>query len=80
MVEETALDGGRAHLARRGFAAADRAGLDREQRIALAEFGLKRDVTSWDDLSLPELRRVVDMLDGWAYVMVLRSQNPTAPE
>lgn len=47
---------------------------DRESRLQLAEWILKRDVESWSDLSRFEWMRLVDALRGWEAVKVMRTQ------
>jgi hypothetical protein len=51
---------------------ADRYGLTRDDRIALAETLLWRDVTSWTQLSEEQLDRLLDALEGYALVGFLR--------
>jgi hypothetical protein len=47
---------------------------DRESRLALAEWILRRDVESWNDLRRVEWMRLVDALRGWEAVKVMRVQ------
>lgn len=48
-------------------------GLDRDDRIDLAEIMLNRDVPSFLDLDESEVCRLLDALRGWAFVQHLRS-------
>lgn len=57
------------------FAAAANAGLDDDDRVAVAGMIVQREIQSWSELSLDELRRVTDGLRGWAYVEVVRQQK-----
>ena len=47
---------------------AKRIGIDREDRIGLAEMILRRDVPSWKALSEEELTRVLDALEGYVLI------------
>ena len=49
--------------------------LDRDDRIALAENLLWRDVASWKDLDEDELTRLLDCLEGYYLVGSLRLQR-----
>lgn len=49
-------------------------GLDRQERIELAEMILRRDIGSWTELSEPDLVRLLDALEGYALVSHLRGQ------
>lgn len=66
-------------LRRRAFAAADRAGLDRYERMDFAEMLLKQDVNSWGDLAPFDFQRVIDGLDGWHLVDTLHKQRSPQP-
>lgn len=50
-------------------------GLDRQDRLELAEMILRRDVTSWKDLTEPELIRILDALEGFGLVTHLRTSR-----
>lgn len=65
---------------RRAFAAADRAGLDRDERLEFAEILLKQDVESWNDLAPFDWQRIVDALDGWHLVDTLHMQRKRSPQ
>lgn len=47
-------------------------GLSRDDRLGLAEVLLRRDVTSWTELSEDQLVRLLDALEGYALVAHLR--------
>lgn len=49
--------------------------LDREDRLALAENLLWRDVHSWKDLAEEDLDRLLDCLEGYTLVGTLRLQR-----
>lgn len=49
--------------------------LDREDRLALAENLLWRDVNSWKDLTDEELVRLLDCLEGYHLIGTLRLQR-----
>ena len=53
---------------RKAMQYADRYGLDRDDRLHLAEVLLRRDVTSWKQLSEPDLVRLLDALEGFALI------------
>lgn len=62
-------------LRRRCFAILSEAGIsDRQSRCDLAEWVLRRDVTTWSDLSRFEWSRLTDALVGWESVRELRRQ------
>lgn len=48
-------------------------GLDRDDRLSLAQMLLHRDVTSWKDLDDAQVCRVLDALEGAQLVGHLRS-------
>lgn len=48
---------------------------DRESRLQLAEWVVRRDVESWSDLSRYEWSRLLDALRGWEAVRVMRMQS-----
>lgn len=50
-------------------------GLDRDDRLSLAEVLLRRDVASWKDLSEDQLVRLLDALEGYALVRHLRQEG-----
>lgn len=54
------------------FQLCDEAGLDRQDRLDLAEIMLNRDVPTFTDLSEDEVGRLLDALRGWAYICHLR--------
>lgn len=49
--------------------------LDRDDRLALAEVVLNREVDSWKSLSLDEARRLLDQMSGYVHVRHLRLER-----
>lgn len=43
-------------------------GLDREERLALAQMVLRRDITTWSTLDDEQLERMLDCLEGYGLV------------
>jgi len=60
---------------RRAFASADRAGLDRDERVEFGEMLLKVDLSSWKDLTVEQLSRLCDALEGHHLVSTLVAQR-----
>lgn len=58
------------------YALAKQLGLSREERHELAEFILKRDVRSWNELSDSQMERLADGLNVTVCVATLISQRP----
>lgn len=58
---------------RKLFGYADTFGLERDDRIALAETLLRRDITSWRDLNREQINRLLDAFEGAALIMHLLS-------
>lgn len=61
---------------RKLFVVADEVGLYRDERIALAEYLLRRDVKTWKDLTEDQVRRLLDAFDGWHLINELLAQRP----
>lgn len=57
----------------------DQLGLERDERIALSETLLWRDVRSWSDLSDHEIRRMLDCLEGYLLVTLLKTGGTLPP-
>lgn len=53
--------------------------LDRDDRLALAEVTLDRDIESWSELTYEEARRLLDKMSGYVEVRHLRQQKRTSP-
>lgn len=53
----------------------DQLGLDRDDRIGLAETLLWRDVRSWSELDDVEILRLLDALEGYILVAELRLRH-----
>lgn len=64
-------------LARRRklFVYADALGMSREERIDLAEFVLRRDITSWKQLDDTQVLRLLDCFEGHALITWMLSQR-----
>jgi len=60
---------------RRLFVWADDLGLNRDERIALAEYLLRRDIQSWKDLTEEQVCRLLDACEGHALIETLISQR-----
>ena len=58
---------------RKLFAFADQYDLTREERIEFAEYLLRRDVTSWKNLSDAQVCRLLDAFEGAELLMALAS-------
>lgn len=57
----------------------DQLGLDRDDRIALAETLLWRDVRSFSDLDAREIDRMLDCLEGFLFVTILKTGGTLPP-
>lgn len=66
-------------LRKRAFAAADRVGLDREERIEFSQMLLKTDADTWGSFTESEFARLVDALDGAHLVDTLRALRSPQP-
>lgn len=51
-------------------------GLTREERIELAQFLLRRDITSWTQLDDEQNTRLLDALEGWQLIDALLAMRP----
>ena len=54
---------------------ADEIGLDRDERIAIAEMLLRRDFTSWSQLDEGQVDRMLDALEGFQLIVELARQR-----
>jgi hypothetical protein len=61
---------------RKMFVWADELGLTREERIQMARFLLRRDITSWNQLDEDQVGRMLDALEGAHLVLALRLMRP----
>jgi len=50
-------------------------GLEREERLGLAEMILRRDISSWSELSAAQVDRMLDALEGAVLVTHLIGQR-----
>jgi hypothetical protein len=50
--------------------------MTREERIELAEYVLRRDISSWKDLTDQQVCRMLDVLEGAALVIHMLGQRP----
>lgn len=57
---------------RAGFAFANDLGLDRDDRMALAEVVCGHEVSTWNHLTRDEMRQVLKAMDSYVYVRHLR--------
>lgn len=64
----------RAQLAA-GFAMCHDLMLDREDRLALSEVVLSRDVASWNDLTWAEMSKLLTALNGYVQIRHLRLER-----
>ena len=53
-------------------------GLERDERLAFAEYLLRRDVSSFDDLDEDQVLRLLDGLEGFDLIVALLAQRPPA--
>lgn len=53
---------------KKAMAMAKELGLDRDARMELAEYLLRRDIASWTDLEEHQLDRILDAFDGHHYI------------
>lgn len=60
---------------RKSFLLCDEVGLDRDQRLELAEYLLRRDVTSWNHLDDDQIGRLLDALEGYQLISELKRQQ-----
>lgn len=56
---------------RKLFAYADTFGMSRQERIDLSEILLRRDITSWQDLTDGQVDRLLDAFEGAALIIHL---------
>ena len=61
---------------RRLFALAGEIGLTRDERLEIATYLLRRDITSWKQLDDDQRSRLLDALEGYQLVEVLLSLRP----
>lgn len=59
---------------RKLFVLAGEIGLDRDQRLAFAEYLLRRDIISWRHLDDEQVVRVLDGLEGYQLISELKRQ------
>jgi len=60
---------------RKLFHLADEIGLTRDERIELAQFLLRRDITSWSQLDAEQVDRMLDCAEGFLLVTFLLTQR-----
>lgn len=61
---------------RKMFALAKEITLTREERLQFSEMLLRRDTTTWKDLTDDDRRRLLDALEGYMLIDVLLSLRP----
>lgn len=64
-------DNGIENKRRKLFAYADTFGMSRQERIDLSEILLRRDITSWQDLTDSQVDRLLDAFEGAALIIHL---------
>jgi hypothetical protein len=62
---------------RKLFLNCDRLGLSKQERIELAQYLLRRDITSFKQLSDEQVNRLLDATEGAELVLVLLAQRST---
>lgn len=60
---------------RKLFLLADEVGLSRDDRIELAQYLLRRDITSWKQLDEAQVCRLLDALEGHQLISELAAQR-----
>ncbi len=60
---------------RKAMMYADSYGMTRDERISLSEIVLRRDITSWTQLSEAQLGRMLDVFEGHALVAHMLSER-----
>lgn len=63
---------------RKLFVYADALGMSREERIDLAEYVLRRDITSWKQLDDAQVLRLLDCYEGHALISHLLTERRKA--
>lgn len=58
------------------MATAKEIGLTREERIELAEYLLRRDITTWSTLDDDQVSRLLDAFDGFHLIVEMLAQRP----
>lgn len=67
---------------RKLFVYADQIGLTTDERIEIAQFLLRRDITSWRQLDDDQVNRMLDALEGFllvTYQLSLRTEDGEHP-
>lgn len=54
----------------------DEIGLTRDERLHLAEYLLRRDITSFSQLDEAQVLRMLDALEGFELIVALLAQRP----
>lgn len=63
-------------LERKLFLMADEIGLNRDERVELAQYLLRRDITSWKNLDAEQVLRLADALEGYQLISALLGLRP----
>jgi hypothetical protein len=63
-------------LERKIYLVAKEIGLERSERIELARYLLRRDVSSWTELDPAQVCRIADALEGFQLITELIRQRP----
>ena len=64
---------------RKLYMLAKQIGLSDDERHALAEYLLRRDITSWKQLDDAQVCRLLDAIEGWHLISELEAQRTPAP-
>ena len=71
-------DGPQEARRRKLMASAKEVGLTREERIELAQYILRRDITTWKTLDDDQVLRLLDAFEGFHLIVELLAQRPPA--
>jgi hypothetical protein len=69
-------DGPQSPQLRKLFLLASEIGLTHDERMDLACYLLRRDITSWKQLDNAQILRLLDALEGWHLIEELCAQRP----
>jgi len=69
-------DGPQAARHRKLMASAKEVGLTQEERIELAQYILRRDITTWSTLDDAQVLRLLDAFEGFHLIVELLAQRP----
>lgn len=58
------------------YTVAKEIGLTREERVELARYLLRRDLSSWSELDEDQEVRILDAMEGWLLIETLNAMRP----